>query len=192
MSVLDLLRRLLPSRGSSRSAADLDSGTPRARAAAHARAGDVARDAGERERALELYGRAVDLYLTTGQGRAAEVICRRLIQMDPDVVRARYTLAAISLGRGDLAEAEERLREYAVAARDAGKLEYAVPALVRLAGATDHPALRGYVAAALRTAGREDLADRVQSGDAAPPPNGTHWSLAIAAASDPLGPAAGI
>jgi hypothetical protein len=130
----------------------------------------------------------VDLYLTAGQGRAAEVMCRRLIQMEPEVVRARYTLAAISLGRGDVAEAEQRLSEYAAAAREAGKLEYAVPALVRLAGATDDPTLREHVASALRVVGREELAERVRSGEAAPPPQGTVWSLAIAAASEPPGP----
>lgn len=188
MSVIDLLKRLIPSRQSSHTDQDMDSGSTRARAAAYARAADAARDAGDRERALKLYGGAVDLYLEAGQGRAAEVICRRLIELEPGVVRARYTLAAISLGRGDVDEAGERLREYADAALVAGRVDHAVPALVRLAGATDHPELRGHVASGLRSLGRQDLANRVESGDAAPPPTGTHWSLAVAAASEPPEP----
>ena len=64
------------------------------------RAGKLCVDAGEPARALGYYGRAIDVYLESGRFNAAEVLCKTVLQIAPDAVRARCTLAWLSIGKG--------------------------------------------------------------------------------------------
>lgn len=106
------------------------------------RAGQLCANAGDVAGALQYYGRAVDAYLSIGHGREAEVLCRRIIDLKPDVVRARRTLALILLGRGDLVGAAEQVREYVAAARAAGQEELTIRQLRLMAELTADPRLK--------------------------------------------------
>lgn len=87
----------------------------------HLEAARLAESLGLEAEALSLYGDAIDEYLETGRGRAAEVVCRQVIESYPHVVRARRTLALIALGRGDAEGSASLLREYAEAAKGSGQ-----------------------------------------------------------------------
>lgn len=106
------------------------------------RAGQLCATAGDINGALQYWGRAVDSYLSIGNGREAEELCLRIIALKPDVVRARRTLALILLGRGDLAGAAEQVREYVAAARAAGQEELTVRQLRLMAELTEDERLR--------------------------------------------------
>lgn len=71
--------------------------------------------------ALSLYGDAIDGYLESGRDRAAEVVCREVLNAYPHVVRARRTLALIALGRGEAQEAAALLQTYAETAKRFGE-----------------------------------------------------------------------
>jgi predicted Zn-dependent protease len=106
------------------------------------RAAQLSAGAGDLGGALRYYGRAVDAYLSIGQGREAETLCRTMIELKPNVVRARRTLALILLGRGDLLGAAEQVREYVAAARGAGQEQLAVRQLRLMAELTQDDRLR--------------------------------------------------
>lgn len=148
------------------------------------RAGDIARAGGERRKALRLYGRAIDAFLRAGLPHDAELVCRRVLDLDPDVVRARYTLTAIAVGRGRVGLARERLADYVEAVTRAQAPEVAVPPLLELASATSHPALRRAIASAVREVGRFDYAERVERpAPAAAPAAPSDWERAMRAAT---------
>ena len=106
------------------------------------RAGQLCASAGDIQGALQYYGRAVDSYLSVGHGREAEALCHRIIELKPDVVRARRTLALILLGRGDLLGAAEQVREYVASARAAGQEELTIRQLRLMAELTQDDRLR--------------------------------------------------
>lgn len=84
-------------------------------------AGDLCFDAGSRERSLSYYGRAIDIYIAAQSFEAAVNMCRKIVRLTPEVVRARCTLAWMALGRGLMHEARLRIADYADAASAAGK-----------------------------------------------------------------------
>src|SRR5690606_16963117 len=61
------------------------------------RAGNLCVEAGQPDRALGYYGRAIDAYLESGRYAAAEVLCGKLLRIAPDAVRVRCTLAWLAL-----------------------------------------------------------------------------------------------
>ncbi|MBW3554192.1 MAG: hypothetical protein KY466_11805 [Gemmatimonadetes bacterium] len=145
------------------------------------RAGEIARQDGRRQDALGFYGRAIDSCLQAGLTRRAESLCRHVIDMEPRVIRTRYTLTAIAVGRDDLRNARKRLTEYMVAVGLSNAEPMAVPPLLELASSTAHPVIRDLIAEALRRAGRPDLAEGVEHGRAARAGR-TDWSRAVGAA----------
>jgi hypothetical protein len=144
-------------------------------------AGDMARAANEGHEALSLYGRAIDGYLAADLTHEAESVCRRIIEMEPYVIRTRYTLAAIAVARQSVTEARDRISDYMAAVARANAEEQAVRALLELASATAHPAIRHAIADALRAAGRPDYGEGVERGTAAAAVSPT-WDRAIRAA----------
>ncbi len=92
--------------------------------------------AGERGRALRHFGAAIDMYLIAGDYEEAARFCRRVVQVAPDVVRARCTLAFLSLRDGFSATFEDELRDYVTAAKSAGQEQYAVTRLRMMASVT--------------------------------------------------------
>ena len=131
------------------------------------RAGEIAREGGRRQEALTFYGRAIDCCLEAGRTRQAEALCRRVIEIEPKVIRTRYTLTAIAVARDDVRNARKRLTEYMVAVALSKAEPVAVPHLIELAGTTANPLVRDLLAEALRRADRPDLAEGVERGTAA-------------------------
>ncbi|MGH7467063.1 MAG: hypothetical protein ACRENP_03660 [Longimicrobiales bacterium] len=84
-------------------------------------AGDICFDGGARERALVYFGRAIDVHLAAEQIDAAVAVCRKIVRLTPEVVRARCTLAWMALGQGLIEEARMRIADYARAAASAGQ-----------------------------------------------------------------------
>lgn len=152
------------------------------------RAAQLAAATNRTDQALTLYGRAIDGYLEAGRARAAEALCRKILSEYPQVVRARRTLALLSLGRGDHEEADRLIREYAEAARkhgDAAALGGSLRMMARIAGAG--PVLRR-AASELRASGDAEGADIVLDAAVEAPedlaagePSG-EWSDALRAA----------
>lgn len=132
------------------------------------RAGEIARQAGRRQEALSFYGRAIDSCLQAGLTRRAEALCRTVIEIEPKVIRTRYTLTALAVARDDVRKARKRLTEYMVAVALSNAEPIAVPHLLELASSTPSRAMRELVAEALRRADRPDLAEGVVHGTAAP------------------------
>lgn len=99
----------------------LPTASPPQRAFLLKRAGDLCVSMEQRGKALGWYGRAVDQSLELGDAEGAAQICRLIIFVQPEAVRARCTLTWIAIGTGDQAAAVESLGDYADAARRAGQ-----------------------------------------------------------------------
>jgi hypothetical protein len=109
------------------------------------RAGNLCVDAGQRSRALGYYGRAIDAYLESGRFSAAEVLCRKVIQIAPQVVRVRCTLAWLALGKGVVENTRLEIVDYVVAAERAGQEELAAKQLLMMAVAAEDAELREFI-----------------------------------------------
>lgn len=120
----------------------LASPTVESKAHLYNRAGDLHARTGNRARALQSYGQAIDYYLETGYFDAAAAMCRKVIDFEPTVVRARCTLAFLSLGKGLVDDAEHEIEEYVRAARTAGQEALAVERIRLMAEATDDQEIR--------------------------------------------------
>lgn len=155
---------------------------PRAEAAGNLlHAAEIARSGGHRSETLTLYGRAIDAYLEAGLDWEAEQVCRRLIEVEPEVIRTRYTLAMLAVGRDDLKAARTRLGDYIAAVMRAQAAGMAVSSLLEMAAATANPAMRRLIAECLREVGVPEIAYRVQHGTAAPA-SATSWARAVGGA----------
>lgn len=175
------LSRMRAERRIRKLASKAEGASARYRASLCARAGDMARDVGLRDQALRWYGEAIDGYLTAGRGRAAELVCERLLAAYPDVVRARYTLALIAIGHADSGLAAVRVRDYMEAMRLRQTPDIVVPALLQLASLSPESPIRHEIARALELAEEGELAMRVRAGKAASA-DITSWSLSVLAA----------
>lgn len=108
-----------------------------AKADLYVRMGDLCLQIGRRDHAVFQYGRGVDSHLKTGHFLSAAALCRKMIKLTPEVVRARCTLAFLALGDGLLADAERQISDYVRAAAQAGTEELAIKRLRLMATATD-------------------------------------------------------
>ncbi len=120
-----------------------------------ARAADLCAQAGDRERALHFWGEAIDLYLTTARPRAAAALCRKVIAFAPDTIRARRTLALLSLGEGSMGQAADDLADYVDAAQRTHHEDLARKQIQLMADATSAPEFRARAAELLRRLGDE-------------------------------------
>jgi hypothetical protein len=125
------------------------------------RAGNLCVEAGQPSRALVYFGRTINAYLESGRFSAAEVLCRRVLRIAPDAVRARCTLAWLSLGNGYGSDTERELGEYVRAARRAGKEDLATKQLLLMARAAPNVELRERVAELLVQLDSSGEADQV-------------------------------
>ena len=98
--------------------------------------GDAAVYDGKLNAAKASYGGAIDVYLETRDFEAAVQTCRKLIRVAPDVARARFTLAFLLIGRGELEQARRELVWYADTVRRSDAADFAIPRLQLLAHAT--------------------------------------------------------
>jgi tetratricopeptide (TPR) repeat protein len=83
------------------------------------RAGDVCLRAGDRERGLAYYGRAIDALLEDGQREAARGVANKIIRVHPQAVRTLCTLTWLDLAARHMATALLHLRDYVDAAKRA-------------------------------------------------------------------------
>ena len=155
------------------------------------RAGNLCVEARMPQRALGYFGRAIDAYLESGRFSAAEVLCRKVLRIAPEAVRARCTLAWLAIGKGIRTETEEELSDYVQAAQRAGKEGLAARQLVMMAEAAPRIELRERLAEHLLTLGADEDADRVlgsvfaeRNGLRPPPPPdaGKLWAKLLRAA----------
>lgn len=124
-------------------------------------AGDLCFDAGERERALGYYGRAIDLHVAHDQYHAAVSICQKIVRLTPEVVRARCTLAWMAIARGLIQEAQARINEYKSAAESKGQTRIARAHLLMMAEVIEDRDLLVTIAESLIELGDAENADRV-------------------------------
>ncbi|HEX6560191.1 MAG TPA: hypothetical protein VF021_12030 [Longimicrobiales bacterium] len=124
-------------------------------------AGDLCFDAGERERALDYYGRAIDLHIAHHEYSAAVAICQKIVRLTPEVVRARCTLAWMAIARGMIQEAQTRINDYKLAAETAGQARLARAHLLMMAEVIDDRDLLVTIAESLIELGDAENADRV-------------------------------
>jgi hypothetical protein len=133
-------------------------------AAAHVlnRAGDLCLGAGDLDRGLSYYGRAIDASLVARRYNAAAGLCRKLLRVAPTAVRTRCTLAWLALGRGDEAETTREITGYVDAAVTAGQQPLAIAHLRMMAETTRVPAIRHAVADHLERLGQTGAAQAVR------------------------------
>lgn len=136
----------------------LEAAAPRTRAILLKRAGDLCASMGESRRALVWYGRAVDQYLELRDTAAAGLICRMILYVHPDAVRARCTLCWIDIAAGRHEQAATRVWEYAEAARKAGQQQVAAQQLGWMFDAAGEGPLRERIVFALLRLGDEERA----------------------------------
>ena len=139
--------------------ATLPDAAPRERAFLLKRAGDVCVGLDEPRKALGWYGRAVDQFLELGDAEQAALLCRLIIFVQPEAVRARCTLTWIAIGREDHADALEQLTAYVDAARRAAQVPLTVEQLTWMFGASSSPELRHRIVAGLRYLGEPARAE---------------------------------
>lgn len=137
----------------------LPGATPQQRAFLLKRAGDVCVGLGEPRRALGWYGRAVDQHLELNEEEQAATLCRLIIYVQPEAVRARCTLTWIAIGTERHPEAGEQLGAYIDAARHAGQAAMAAQQLGWMFGVVSSPNLRRQIVAGMRALGEEARAD---------------------------------
>ncbi|HSJ24151.1 MAG TPA: hypothetical protein VK929_05730 [Longimicrobiales bacterium] len=124
-------------------------------------AGDLCIEAGERERALLYFDACIDLYLTARRFAAAAAICEKLVRLNPEVVRARCTLAWLAIARGLDDEAQWRVTEYGQAALRLERPTIALQQLRAMAEEVDSEQVLEAIANALLKLGDAVSADRV-------------------------------
>ena len=137
----------------------LDAADGHERAVLLRRAGDVCVRMGEARKALGWYGRAVDQYMEMGASDQAARVCREIIHVQPDAVRARCTLAWIALGAEKHAEAGRLLSDYVSAALRAGQMALAVQQLGWMFDATRSESTRARIVVGMLKLGDTERAE---------------------------------
>lgn len=125
------------------------------------RAGNLCVEAGQPGRALQYFGGAIDAYLESGRFSAAEVVCKKLLRIAPDAVRARCTLAWLAIGKGYRSGTDDEIADYVFAAQKAEKEELAVKQLRMMAEAASSLELREMLGEHLLDLGDPEGADEV-------------------------------
>jgi tetratricopeptide (TPR) repeat protein len=147
------------------------------------RAADLAVTAGDREQALKYYGKSIDAYMSLRQFDASTAICRKVLRLVPDVVRARCTLAWLCLGKGHLEQARQHIDEYVAAARRAGREGMAAQQLRLMAQYAGDPDFRAYLTRNLRKLGDADGATVLEAwSETLPRPEEIGWDPVVFAA----------
>jgi tetratricopeptide (TPR) repeat protein len=124
-------------------------------------AGDLCVEAGQRERALLYFDACIDMYLSAGRFAAAAGICEKLVEINPQVVRARCTLAWLAIARGLDDEVQRRIEDYGEAALRLERPGIAQQQLRAMADEVDGEGALEAIAHALLQLGDAVSADRV-------------------------------
>lgn len=135
--------------------------SPELRARLMNQAGDLCFEAGQRERALLWFDASIDLYLSLGRFAASAAICEKLVRLNPQVIRARCTLAWLAIARGLDDEATQRVEEYGHASLRLERPTVAQRQLRAMAEETDSETVLEAIGQALLRLGDAVSADRV-------------------------------
>lgn len=127
------------------------------------RAGDLCLQAGDRDRALRYYGRAIDSLLDDVQPEAARGVANKIIRVHPAAVRTLCTLTWLDLAARLMATAVEDLGLYAKAAINAGRQNMAAPEILSMATLVTHEGFLTAAADALDLLEATDDATRVRT-----------------------------
>ena len=134
------------------------------------RAAERCLETGDCKAALYYYGRAIDACLALNSYHAAEILCRRVLEVAPEVVRVRCTRAFVRLALAletpestGLSETVERdISDYMAAATRAGQQELAARRLRLMAKATGSAGVRRTIAEHLVRLGDPEGAESVR------------------------------
>jgi tetratricopeptide (TPR) repeat protein len=124
-------------------------------------AGDLCCQSGQRERALLYYDACIDLYVSISRFAASAAVCDKLVRLNPQVVRARCTLAWLAIARGLDDEALQRVVEYGEAALRLERPTVAQRQLRAMAQEVENEDVLEAIAHALLKLGDAASADRV-------------------------------
>jgi hypothetical protein len=124
-------------------------------------AGDACIAAGEYERGLQYLGRAIDAHVKADRFTAAMALCKKVLRLNPEVVRARCTLAWLSIGNGFEGDACTWVDGYVGAAERAGREHLAVSQLRRMGEVAAGEELRVVVGERLLALGDELMSDHL-------------------------------
>lgn len=132
------------------------------------RTGDQVRDAeravasGDLGRARRSYGEAIDACIAAGELERATALCRRLLEVDPAIVRVHCTLAFLGIALRDHAGIEASLDDYVRAATLRGARAFAAPSIQLMGRATADPRVKRCLADALDRLGDGAAAERMR------------------------------
>lgn len=122
-------------------------------------AGDICAAAGQMGFALEYYGRAIDAMIQSDRFDAAAAVCKKVVRLYPEVVRAHCTLAWIAIANGFSAEARNHASVYVDAAKRAGRENLALNQIRRMSAAAENDQLRMSLGELLMALGDDQTAD---------------------------------
>jgi len=142
------------------------------------RAGDLCERAGDRARALQYYGRAIDMMLEDGQPEPARGLATKIVRIHPTAVRTLCTLTWLDLASHHMASVVVHLTEYVESAKAGGVEDLAGEQIYMMAQVVEDSEFRGAAAEALDALDRSDDAAEV-----------TDWAAAGQAPHDGESPA---
>lgn len=126
------------------------------------RAGDLHLAKGDRSAALQRYGLAIDTYMNAGEYDSAIAVCRKVLRLMPNVVRARCTLAWLCIGKGFLEIAREQIEAYTAAAKAAGHATLAAQQIRLMCRYVGQRRFREFLADQLEVLGDYGEAERIR------------------------------
>lgn len=125
------------------------------------RAGDLCFKAGDPQRALGYYGRAIDVFLEDQQPEPGRGVAQKIIRLHPNAIRTLCTLTWLDLSAGLIADATEHLEGYVDAVERGGREEIARGQILEMARAVPTPEFRSAAAEALLRLDAPKAADEV-------------------------------
>jgi hypothetical protein len=125
-------------------------------------AGDLCLGAGQVERGLTYYGRAIDASLLARRYNAAAGLCRKVLRVVPSAIRTRCTLAWLALGRGDAHETTREIAAYVASITGEVPRALAVAHLRMMAETTPVAAIRSAIADHLDALGQAGAAQAIR------------------------------
>ena len=126
------------------------------------RAGDLCDRAGDRDRALKYYGRAIDVMLEDGQPEPARGLATKIVRIHPTAVRTLCTLTWLDLASHHMASVVVHLSEYVKSAQGSGVEDLAGEQIYMMAQVAADQDFRCAAVDALMALGHKDEAAEVR------------------------------
>ena len=126
------------------------------------RAGDLCDRAGDRTRALQYYGRAIDAMLEDGQPEPARGLATKIVRIHPDAVRTLCTLTWLDLASHHMASVVVHLNEYVASAVKGDRQDLAGEQIYMMAHVVADQDFRCAALDALNALGHTDDATEVR------------------------------